>query len=250
MILLITLKILLPQTTIASTVNAAPLDFSSRPTTTDAEPSYVPDPRGRGTFGLLLSSIITLTLCVYTSIHLNITPDNYMFRITVPAFRIRKMPEDEPQTTNKKNEFGIERATVYKFYWVLIALFAPEVVLFASFIQWLEARTLCSKLRKIDMGERNPQPEEPQTESSELLLDASKLDVLKLLRPTIPASTDAKNWSGITLRSAFFVVIGGFAYRRGRHFRIPESDLKFPNLMLNARGFLSLAEAKVLHPGI
>lgn len=134
MILLITLKLLLSQTTITSPVNAAPLDFSSQPTTTDAEPSYVPNPRGRGTFGLLLSSIITLLLCVYTSIHLNIAPDSYMFSITIPQFRIRKMPEDEPQTTNK-NEFGIKRATVYKFYWVLIALFAPEVVLFSSFFQ-------------------------------------------------------------------------------------------------------------------
>lgn len=105
------------------------------------------------------------------------------------------------------------------------------------------------------MGECNPQPEVSQTESSELLLDASKdpeekLDVRNLLQPTIPASTDAKDWSGITMSSAFFVVIGGFAYRRGRHFRIPESDLKFPNLTLNARGFLRLAREKVLHPGI
>ncbi|KAI5790941.1 hypothetical protein FPQ18DRAFT_378949 [Pyronema domesticum] len=207
MILLITLKLLLSQTTITSPVNAAPLDFSSQPTTTDAEPSYVPNPRGRGTFGLLLSSIITLLLCVYTSIHLNIAPDSYMFSITIPQFRIRKMPEDEPQTTNK-NEFGIKRATVYKFY-------------------WLEARALCKELKKIDMGECNPQPEVSQTESSELLLDASKdpeekLDVRNLLQPTIPASTDTKDWS----------------------------DLKFPNLTLNARGFLRLAREKVLHPGI
>ncbi|KAF8251367.1 hypothetical protein K440DRAFT_595985 [Wilcoxina mikolae CBS 423.85] len=36
---------------------------------------YVPKPPGRYTFGLFLSSVITLSLCVYKGIHLNITPD-------------------------------------------------------------------------------------------------------------------------------------------------------------------------------
>jgi len=40
--------------------------------TSPSEPSFVPDPSGRGTVGLLWSCILTLWPCVWTAIHLNI----------------------------------------------------------------------------------------------------------------------------------------------------------------------------------
>ncbi|KAF8246092.1 hypothetical protein K440DRAFT_685798 [Wilcoxina mikolae CBS 423.85] len=93
--------------------DALPLTHPTGP----ASPSYVPGPRGRGTVDLLLSATITLTICVYTSIHLNITP-------------------------RKSYIFGIQKSSVYKFYWVLVALVAPEFVLFAAYDQWRNARDL------------------------------------------------------------------------------------------------------------
>lgn len=52
------------------------------------------------------------------------------------------------------------------------------------------------------------------------------------------------------MSSAFFVVMGGFAYRREQKFNVPNEELKFPNLILTPKGFLLLAQRKVLHPGI
>ena len=61
-----------------------------------AEPAFVSSPQRRGTVDILLSSIITLLVCVYTSIHLNIVP---------PEKRVWKFPA----------------VWVYKCYWVFIA---------------------------------------------------------------------------------------------------------------------------------
>ncbi|KAI5790980.1 hypothetical protein FPQ18DRAFT_237787, partial [Pyronema domesticum] len=145
-----------------------------------------PNPRGRGTMDLLFSSVITLLLCVYMSIHLNIAPDYYVFSV--------------------KN-FGIKRATWDKFKWVLIALVAPEFVLLAAFDQWRNAGALLEALKNIDMTESNPRPN----------------------------NTDHSR---------------GFAYRREQKFNVPNEELKFPNLILTPKGFLLLAQRKVLHPGI
>ncbi|KAI5790987.1 hypothetical protein FPQ18DRAFT_260286, partial [Pyronema domesticum] len=189
------LKIIVFQTVIFKLTDAIPINFSSTPTTSSSSASYVPSPNGRGTADIILSSIITLTLCVYTSIHLNIAPNSNLFSIF---------------------GFGIKRATVYQFYWVITALIAPEFVLFASFNQWKTARRLFPEI----------------------------------LQPTITVSSDIKNWSHTTMTSAFFVVMGGVAYRRGTDFGIPEAALKFPNLILTPECFLELATRKMIHPGI
>lgn len=69
------------------------------------EPSFMGEPKTRGTVGIIISSVITLTLCVYTAIHLNICSN-------VPVrFLGLQLP----------------RSWVYKFYWVMIALFAPRI---------------------------------------------------------------------------------------------------------------------------
>jgi len=98
--------------------------------TSPSEPSYVPHPGGRGTVDILLSSVITLTLCVYTSIHLNITPPKKHFRC-------------------------ISNVWIYKSYWVLIAMFAPEFVLYAAIIQWRNAWELRKQLKELGGGEQN-----------------------------------------------------------------------------------------------
>jgi hypothetical protein len=255
------LKIFLSlQPAIHRPVEAAPVLFGSHPTTEFASPSYVPNPRGRGTVDLLLSSVITLTLCVYTSIHLNIAPGSAkpMLQVSIPRF-----------WSERTKEFGIKRATVYKFYWVIIALIAPEFVLFAAFDQWQNARALCKALKDLDQQEANLQSDSPppaessstsgHSDSAALIESAEAnpqtdtapgISVRDLLRPTISASTEAKVWSDITMTSAFFIVMGGFAYRRGKVFQIPDDELKFPYLMLTPQGFLALAKEKVITPGI
>jgi hypothetical protein len=254
-----------------------------------------------------------------------------MFSITIPRFRLflkRKKLEDTPESnshnTKKPYRVGIKRATVYKFYWVIIALLAPEFVFYAALSQWKEASALREALQKIqvktndgepqppdeqvpgtDDGEPQPPDEqvpgtddgEPQPPDEQVpgtdggstplvrvgvdippkdaIADGDGLEevpradgeslvegdaiesaeqeerrALELLKPTLSYSAEKTDWSSMSMTSAFFVIMGGYAYRRGYDFKIPESDLKFPHLMLTSKGFLELAKEGVLHPGI
>lgn len=49
-----------------------PLITSSAPTSNEDTHGYVPQPTERGTIGILWSCILTLTICLWTSLHLNI----------------------------------------------------------------------------------------------------------------------------------------------------------------------------------
>lgn len=86
-----------------------------------ASPAWQPDPRGRGTWSLLYSCVFTLVLCIWNAIHLNVPPSNESFWV------------------------GLTR----KIKWVIIALVAPEIVVFVAFQQWLTAVTFLWELRRI-----------------------------------------------------------------------------------------------------
>jgi hypothetical protein len=86
-----------------------------------ASPAWQPDPPGRGTWSLLYSCIFTLALCIWNAIHLNVP------------------------TLNESSLVGLRR----KIKWVLIALFAPEIVVFVAFQQWLTAITFLWELKRI-----------------------------------------------------------------------------------------------------
>ncbi|KAI5810408.1 hypothetical protein BZA77DRAFT_254877 [Pyronema omphalodes] len=77
-------------------------------------PSWVAEPKERGTMSLLSSCTFTMFLCVYTAVHLNVPPPG-----------------------EKKRYFYLRKAK-----WVLVALLAPEVVLYTAWSQWREARWL------------------------------------------------------------------------------------------------------------
>ncbi|KAK4197964.1 hypothetical protein QBC40DRAFT_97140, partial [Triangularia verruculosa] len=77
------------------------------------------EPDGRGTFGILRSCVITLALCVYTAIHLNI-----------PA------AQDTAMTI-----------WLRKAKWVTIAMFAPELVVYVAWCQRRDALELHDYVR-------------------------------------------------------------------------------------------------------
>jgi hypothetical protein len=81
-------------------------------------PTWVAEPPYRGTWGILYSCTVTLGLCVYTAIHLNIPARDD----TVITIWLRKLK------------------------WMFIALIAPEIVLYTAWAQWYEARKICNLL--------------------------------------------------------------------------------------------------------
>lgn len=64
---------------------------------------WKPSPNTRGTFDILTTCIITMLLCVWTAVHLNVSPPEGFWK---PKFR--------------------------KFGWLLLALVAPEMVAYTA----------------------------------------------------------------------------------------------------------------------
>jgi hypothetical protein len=81
-------------------------------------PSWVAEPSGRGTWGILYSCVFTLVLCVYTAIHLNV-----------------------PAKNNSTSTIWLR-----KIKWVLIAIFGPEIVVLTALDEWFSARTFLNEL--------------------------------------------------------------------------------------------------------
>lgn len=77
---------------------------------------YVPDPKGRGTLSLVLSCLLTLLLCVWQALHLN-----------VPAHR---------QTPWQR--------CLQNLRWIITGIYAPEFVVFTAWRQWSSSNILSS----------------------------------------------------------------------------------------------------------
>jgi hypothetical protein len=86
--------------------------------TSELGPAWATTSNVRGTSDIIWSCLVTLTVTVYTAIHLN-----------VPA-------PGESQS----------RRWLRKAKWVVIAIFGPEVVLYTAFQQWQMARLLVREL--------------------------------------------------------------------------------------------------------
>ncbi|CZR54634.1 uncharacterized protein PAC_04518 [Phialocephala subalpina] len=88
---------------------------------TEPAPALVPDPSGRGTWSLLYSCVLTLTICVWSCIHLS-----------VPA-------HGEPFWSIQGR----------KVLWLLAALFAAELVFLAAFQQSCLAKSFLKRLEEL-----------------------------------------------------------------------------------------------------
>jgi hypothetical protein len=91
-----------------------------------SEPSFQPDPNGRGTISLVTSCILTLLLAVYTAIHLNINPSK-----------------------------GWWSTFSEKLGWMLIATLAPELVIWIAIGQLQVARKVIKSIKAPAIGPQN-----------------------------------------------------------------------------------------------
>ncbi|KAL8856367.1 MAG: hypothetical protein Q9178_007058 [Gyalolechia marmorata] len=82
---------------------------------------WVKDPDGRGTFTMLSSCILTLSLCVYTAIHLNVRP-------------------------YKQTEL---RSWIETTKWVFFGILAPELMVFVAWRQYISAKALDRIVRRL-----------------------------------------------------------------------------------------------------
>ena len=121
---------------------------------------------------MLFSCLGTLSLCLYTALHLNILtaprlseprlangrPIWYLWRTERPslvettffnrvkrAFGIKAKPTQRKCKQAQPSFFTI---FVMKTKWVLMGMFAPELVVYVAWSQWRTARKLTSVVRK------------------------------------------------------------------------------------------------------
>ena len=115
---------------------------------TEIAPLWVSEPNFRGTWRLLYSCVFTLTLCVYSSIHLNVP---------------RKGERLWPYYRRKAK-------------WVLIAILTPEIALFTAYTQFFTARKLYKELnslldKQVDVAEVSADRREHQGDNVSFLAD-------------------------------------------------------------------------------
>jgi hypothetical protein len=83
------------------------------------------EPSGRGTWSILSTCLITLTLCVWTAVHLNL------------------------QGNKSPGLSGKIDSLLYKPRWIVVGIFAPEIVVYIAWSQWLSARSFMEEMEKI-----------------------------------------------------------------------------------------------------
>lgn len=82
---------------------------------------WVSDPNGRGTSGLILSCLLTLGLCVWSAMHLNI-----------------------PQKHESTLQYWLRNAK-----WIFLGILIPELVVLSAWRQWLSAKNMSHQMGKI-----------------------------------------------------------------------------------------------------
>ncbi|OCK91854.1 uncharacterized protein K441DRAFT_615578 [Cenococcum geophilum 1.58] len=88
------------------------------------EPRWVAGPKTRGTLSLVFSCVITLFLCVWTTVHVNIEPPESEFNPTLARF----IPIKALKTNNKLLKFLAKRS-IRKLGWGCVTLIVPEGVM-------------------------------------------------------------------------------------------------------------------------
>ena len=76
---------------------------------------------GRGTWDVLSSCILTLVLCVWTALHLNVP---------------------------KQNATLWERFKT-KTFWVIVGIFAPEIIVYIAWVQYSSARHMLRAIQEL-----------------------------------------------------------------------------------------------------
>ncbi|KAK3503321.1 hypothetical protein B0T13DRAFT_456962 [Neurospora crassa] len=101
------------------------LDLFGHNFTGSNDPNWVPEPDRRGTFNILSTCLVTLSLCVWTAIHLNV-------------------PEHKE---------GKVKQLVRKAGWTLMGLVSPEAIAYTAYQQYSQAREISQA-----MNSRNSPP--------------------------------------------------------------------------------------------
>lgn len=114
---------------------------------TTIAPPWVANPKVRGTGDIIFTCLATISLCVYTALHLNVP---------------------------KRGSTAVDNV-LRKAKWVVVGIFAPEVVVYSAFVQLRTAMVFRASMRKIlqkaDLGAAKESANSPAQETDTLVKD-------------------------------------------------------------------------------
>lgn len=204
----------------------------------DSTVGWVSDPNGRGTAGLVTSCILTLGLCAWSALHLNIQPKG----------------ETQRQYWSRNVR------------WVLLGVFIPELVILAAWRQWASCRELEKELLRILQAEKQKtnlgslEPSISTSESShgpkvcEQKLDTcvnrgqSNVYVSQSPEKRTPISRQVRQHDWTSLHS-FYASMGGFVFEfhhAAGDFGPAFVPMKYNRLALTPQGVILLARCGYL----
>ena len=160
--------------------------------TSSGEVAWYSAPNYRGTWDLIVSCVLTLIICVWSALHLNV-----------------------PAKTSKLRERNTRRLR-----WVMLGIFAPEVVISTAFAQYLTARWLRNEIRA-DINYRNkdkvglfPCDSETAAPISESF-DLYRKSLTSSQPQQVNDSISGKNSEEWGMSQCYFAVMGGIVVETG-----------------------------------
>jgi len=192
--------------------------FGSGTPTSPSAPAFVADPSGRGTVGLVFSCVLTMSLCVWSAIHMN-------------AHR----PSTSSWNRLKK-----------KIYWASTALLIPEFVVVVALQQLLCARTLRDRRNSIARQSAADESSCPKPVPGEKLSQTDNGNEPELVHTNCPASESQNDrYQEWTMTHAYFALLGGFQLKMKPGSLARDWNDREANI-LKPWGILRLAELKML----
>lgn len=171
---------------------------------------WVADPSGRGTLSIITSCVLTMGLCVWSALHLNI-----------PSWK---------ETTVQMWLRNIK--------WMLMGLFGPELVVFGAWRQYASARTLQNRILAL---EGSP----PVSLFFSSTSPSADFDQKSIITDEVVFSQDQSKWSTV---HSFYASMGGFVFDLDATFAsiLQTSTSQPQRLTLTPRGIALLADCGLL----
>lgn len=163
-----------------------PLILQSTPSNGTAPVLWVPQPKFRGTFGILSLCMSTLLICVWNALHLDIPIRRY--------------------TTARKLLVSVS--------WMIIAIFGPELLLFIAFNQRVAASAVTKQAIKLFSSAQREQ-NDPQ---DECVVKSSQEDIKEVPRDlemdvtSTDGDSKCQRIYPFTIVHGFYASMGGFVF--------------------------------------
>ncbi|KUI56207.1 hypothetical protein VP1G_03619 [Cytospora mali] len=172
------------------------------------EYSWQPQPDYRGTFGIISTCFVTLALCTWKIVHLNlpgVCPEE-----DLPWSAWWKRGTTKSMRHRLVHIFGGHQLT-RQIGWLLIGLFAPELIAFAAFRQYWDVKSLQAFMEHIYLKKDRPR----SWWSAGLSRSRAPPEDVEL------DMTDKPVW---TLTHSWYAVMGGYSYnlRDGSKVHLPD----------------------------